>query len=428
MNILGASWGALALLTVACDAGGPAVSAAEPAGTAATLSSPLAMEQAAAELAGELRRQGLQLSEWERSLRSTALRVEADRVPDLLELCTLEGKLELRLGAIELLRRLGESSAENLPALPRPALAWLGSQVQRSDLGDVVEAAACRSLVAFGSSDDRRMLIERLQSSPRPAGRIAAAWGLESARDQVSIVRLAEALVLANDSLGAELAASALEAIVLTLEPSQLEDEVFVLLQRIFLPIPEHPDLSAQVRARSARILARLGGGGTRATLLRLVLQAEREADLARVAAHALARMDSGYHMTALADLMLDDSRSDDARDIAAEVLIISDASPAVGASILAIAAERTRRVAETGQSSEDRSRAVLALAHVGSLESLSTIAHRAWSDEEPDVRAAAIVALGMVDTEGAYGYLLESASSDDPSLEVRELARQALK
>ena len=428
MNTFEASWGALALLAVACDAGGPAVSAAEPAGATAALSRPLAIEQAAAELAGELRRQDLQLSEWERSLRSVARRIETDRIPDLLELCTLGGELELRLGAIELLRRHGESSAEDLPALPRPALAWLGSQVQRSDLGDVLEAAACRSLVAFGSSDDRHMLIERLQSSPRPARRIAAAWGLESARDGVSIVRLAEALVLANDNLGAELAASALEAIVLALEPSQLEGEVFVLLQRIFLPIPEHPDLSAQVRARSVRILAQLGGGGTRATLLRLVLQAEHEADLARVAAHALTRMDSGYHMTALADLMLDDARSAAARDIAAEVLIISDASPAVGASILAIAAERTRRVAESGQSSEARSRAVLALAHVSSLESLSTIAHRAWSDEEPAVRAAAIVALGMADTEGAYGYLLESASSDDPSLEVRELARQALK
>jgi HEAT repeat protein len=64
----------------------------------------------------------------------------------------------------------------------------------------------------------------------------------------------------------------------------------------------------------------------------------------------------------------------------------------------------------------------------VRSLESLATIAHRAWSDEEPAVRAAAIVALGLADTEGAYTYLLESARSDDPAELVRGLARQALK
>jgi hypothetical protein len=420
MNIPRVSWGAVALLTLACDAGRSEVAAAP--------RQPLTAAQAAAELAAKLARKDIKLSEWERALQQAALALETGRAGELLALCSLEGGLEPRLSAIELLRRRAESAAEPLPSLPRPALAWLGSQVQRTDLGVVIEAAACRSLVAFGSPDDRHVLIERLQSSPRPAGRIAAAWGLEAARDQASIARLAEALVLADDSLGAELAASALEGILLSQEPSQLANEVFELLHGIFLPIPEHPELSPTLRAQGTRILAHMGGGGARATLLRLVLQADGQADLARIAAHGLARMDSGYHQTALANLMLDDSRSTTSRDIAAEVLLTSGAGPAVSESILAIAAERTRRVAEAGPSPEDRRRAVLALARVRSRESLSTIAHRAWADDEPGVRAAAIVALSLADTEGAYTYLLESASSDDSALEVRELARQALK
>ena len=419
MNILRGSLGALLLLLAACDVG-TGVAARGP-----TSRAPRSVARITADLARELARSDAALSDWQRWLREAAGELGEDSVPELLEVAASGAELEPRLSAIELLRQMRATGA---PALPRPALAWLGALVHREDLPALAEAAACRSLVAFGTEDDRQMMIERIEASPRQVARITAAWGLESARDERSIARLTEALALSRDALGAELAASALEAILLEVDAASLAPEVRALLRRVLLPVPEHPELALSLRAQATRMLARIGGGGVRATLTRVVSAAARQAALARVAARALAEMDSGYHLRGLAELMLDEGLSQAARDVAAETLVTTEDLGVLSDFILAVATERTRRVAESANAADDRKRAVLALAQLGAGEWVSTIAHRAWADEEPSVRAAAVVALGFADSGGAYQEILESQSVIDPSAEVRELALQALK